>query len=86
MMSSFEDPSFRQASDVLWQTTSAAIIEWLRRGGTVGMLAPRRRPAWQRWSKRHLATFIGLGAGSALWGSPEKVDTMLGRRQYTAWR
>jgi hypothetical protein len=33
IMSSFEDPSFRQARTELWQTAPAAIIEWLRRSG-----------------------------------------------------
>jgi len=42
IMSSFQDPTFDQALTELWKITLAAVIEWLRRGGTFTM-PPRTR-------------------------------------------
>jgi hypothetical protein len=51
MMSSFQDPTFRMHARDLWQTTQAAIIEWLRRGGAV-TLPPRRSRNKKTWQRR----------------------------------
>lgn len=53
MTSSFQDPTFDEASRVLYQIAQAAIIEWLRRGGTFTILPLKRRKSWRRSVKEH---------------------------------
>ena len=70
LLSSYEDPSFRDACSALFMISSAAIIEWLRLRGTITM-PPRKYKArtWRRWVKDHalilipMATAIGVGLG-----------------------
>jgi hypothetical protein len=50
-MSSYEDPSFDQARRELARLTPAAIIEWLRRGGTFVMPTRKRRKKAKKLGK-----------------------------------
>jgi hypothetical protein len=68
-MSTFFDPTFHDATGELYKISQAAIIEWLRRGGTTGMSPPikRRRP-WRRLVRQNalpvtggVAVGVGLG-------------------------
>jgi hypothetical protein len=58
MMSSFDDPTFDQACRVLYKLSQAAIIEWLRRGGTYTMPPPKRSRTWRRWVKDHTLSIL----------------------------
>jgi len=72
LLSNFKDPSFDEASDVLWMTTRACIIAWL--ANDVELALPRRKqPApWKPWLKRNAGALIacafvaGLAAGFLL--------------------
>jgi hypothetical protein len=66
MMSSFQDPTFDQASRVLAQITPAAIIEWLRRGGSFTMPPLKRRMTRRRWSKEHAVSVLPVFAAVGL--------------------
>jgi hypothetical protein len=55
---SFHDPTFDQATRTLAQITPAAIIEWLRRGGTVSLPALPRVRSWRGWLKHHSALLL----------------------------
>jgi hypothetical protein len=65
VMSSFEDPTFGQASRVLCDIAHAAIIEWLQRNGEFTMPPLERRRTWRRWVKDHtfqiLPATVGVG-------------------------
>lgn len=54
MMSSFQDPTFDQATGELYRISQAAIIEWLRQGGIFTMLPIKRRKSWRRRVKDHV--------------------------------
>lgn len=66
MMSSFQDPTFDQASRVLAQITPAAIIEWLRRGGSFRMPPLKRHMTRRRWLKEHAVAVLPVFAGVGL--------------------
>ena len=74
-MSSFQDPTFYQASRLLTQIAPAAIIEWLRQGGTFTMPPLKRRMSWRRWVKEHALLLLpvlvvaGIGVGIMLAGN-----------------
>jgi hypothetical protein len=59
MMSSFQDPTFDHACGALARIASAAMIEWLQRGGRFTM-PPRNKPrrSWRRWVREH--ALLGL--------------------------
>jgi hypothetical protein len=67
MMSSFQDPTFDQASRELCRIAQAAIIEWLKQGGAFTMLPLQRRKSWRRWVKDNahliLPVLAGIGIG-----------------------
>jgi hypothetical protein len=63
MMSSFQDPTFDQASRELYQIAQAAIIEWLRQRGTFTMLPLKRRKSWRRWVKDKALLILPILAG-----------------------
>jgi hypothetical protein len=72
MMSSFQDPTFDQATRTLWRVGSAALTEWLRRGGAVVMPPLNRRRTWRRMLKERaltvglIATVVGMVIGFVL--------------------
>lgn len=59
LLSSYEDPSFREAYFELFKISRSAIIEWLRLRGifTLPPPRPKRRTLW-RWIKDHAAIVI----------------------------
>lgn len=63
MMSSFQDPTFDQASRELYQIAQAAIIEWLRHRGIFTMQPLRRRRSWRRKVKDNALLIMPLLAG-----------------------
>ncbi len=63
MMSSFQDPTFDQACRVLYQIAQAAIVEWLRKGGTFTMPPLKRRTSGRRWVKDHALVVLPVLAG-----------------------
>jgi len=72
MMSSFQDPTFDHAARTLWRVGSAALTEWLRRGGAVVMPPLNRRRTWRRMLKERaltiglIATVVGMVIGFVL--------------------
>ena len=65
MMSSYQDPSFREAHRELARLTPAAIIEWLKRQGTFDMPAVNQQKTARRKIKENafilLPTVLGTG-------------------------
>jgi hypothetical protein len=80
MMSSYEDPTFRQACDEMARIAQAALIEWLRRGGRFEMPAPRRRRTLRRFVKEHVLAALGIAMFAAL-----VVGLVSGWLLRTAW-
>jgi hypothetical protein len=66
VLSSFEDPAFDLGCRVMADVTQAALIEWLRRGGTVTLpaLKSRRSRRW-RATKRQVLVLLGLVAAAS---------------------
>jgi hypothetical protein len=62
-MASYNDPSFRQATTVLWQTASAAIVGWLRRDGNCPMAIPGQGKKRRRLTRRVALTALVLSTG-----------------------
>jgi hypothetical protein len=64
-LSSFQDPTFGEATRILAQVTQAAIIEWLAQSGTSAMRPPERRRRHVKWMREHLlieaALILGVG-------------------------
>jgi hypothetical protein len=53
-MSSYRDPTFREIHRQLTTVTAAAIVEWLKRGGTVNLPPLRQGTTIRRWIKDNL--------------------------------
>jgi hypothetical protein len=64
-MSSYQDPTFRQACDELAKITPAALIEWLRRGGRFTMPVRPRRKTWRHRVKENFLAVLGIAASAA---------------------
>ncbi len=60
-ISSYKDPTFDQACRALAEITQAAIIEWLRRGGTFTMPPLQRRKTLLRLVKEHILAALVVG-------------------------
>lgn len=64
-MSTYQDPSFREAHRELARITPAVIIEWLKRRGTFDMPVVKQRKTIQRWIKDNVfivfAAVFGIG-------------------------
>jgi len=67
-LSSYHDPTFREAHREMFQVTSAAIIEWLKRRGTFQMRTPRNRRTFRRWLRDNIviAFSVIFGFGVAI--------------------
>ncbi len=71
-MSTYQDPSFREAHRELARITPAAIIEWLGWRGEFTMPTFERPKTWRRWMKEHplialpVAVLVGLVLGWSL--------------------
>lgn len=63
IMSNFDDPTFRQASDELWLITQACMIAWLRCRGDVPLTAVTRHNNWKRWVRQNALWIMPLGIG-----------------------
>jgi hypothetical protein len=70
-MSTYQDPSFREAHRELARVVPEAIVEWLRRRGEFTMPAVKPK-TWRRWLRERaliplpIAMFIGLVLGWVL--------------------
>lgn len=70
--SSFKDPSFDQAGDLIFMTTKAAIVAWLEKDGEAEFARAKRPPIWRTWARRKnlvpgmVVLAIGAAAGFAL--------------------
>jgi len=64
-LSSYRDPTFREAHREMAKVTPAAIIEWLKRGGNFQMPSLRNRLTFRRWLRDKVITasivFFGFG-------------------------
>jgi hypothetical protein len=62
-ISSYEDPSFREAHSTLFKVTAAAIIEWLKRGGRFEMPGVKQRKTIRRWLKDNVFVLLAVALG-----------------------
>ena len=64
-LSSYQDPTFREAHSEMFLVTPQAIIEWLRRQGNFQMPAPKNRRTFHRWLRDNIivvcSVIFGLG-------------------------
>jgi hypothetical protein len=65
-LSSYHDPSFREAHREMFKTTPAAIIEWLKRRGIFQMPTPRNRRKFLRWLRDNIIAAFGVIFGFGL--------------------
>jgi hypothetical protein len=65
-LSSYHDPTFREAHRKMFQVTSEAIIEWLKRRGTFQMPAPKNRRTVRRWLRDNIIVAFGVIFGFGL--------------------
>ena len=65
-LSSYHDPSFREAHREMFKTTPAAIIEWLKRRGIFQMPTPRNRRTFLRWLRDNIIAAFGVIFGFGL--------------------
>jgi hypothetical protein len=59
-MRTYQDPSFLEAHRTMAQVTPAAIVEWLKRGGTFSMPPVAKHWTLRRWLRNNLAIALGL--------------------------
>src|SRR4051812_29179861 len=65
-LSSYHDPTFREAHREMAHVTPAAIIEWLKRRGTFQMPRPRNRRTFLRWLRDNIIVAFGVVFGLGL--------------------
>ena len=65
-LSSYHDPTFREAHREMFRITPEAIIEWLRRRGNFQMLAPKNRRTFRRWLRDNITLTCGVIFGLGL--------------------
>lgn len=65
-LSSYRDPTFREAHSEMFRVTPAAIIEWLKRRGTFQMPTPRNRRTFRRWLRDNIVVASGVIFGFGL--------------------
>jgi hypothetical protein len=59
-MQTYQDPSFREAHRTMAEVTPAAIVEWLKRRGTLKMPLAANPWTLRRWLRNNLAITLGL--------------------------
>ena len=59
-LSSYHDPTFREAHAEMFHVTPAAIIEWLKRRGTFQMPTLRDRRTFRRWLRDSIIVAFGV--------------------------
>lgn len=65
-LSSYHDPTFREAHREMVRVTPEAIIEWLRRRGTFQMVIRRNRRTYRRWFRDNIILACGVIFGFGL--------------------
>jgi hypothetical protein len=65
-MRTYEDPTFRAVHREMARITPAAIVEWLKRGGSLTLPIVERRRTVRRWARDNLAITTGLAFGFGL--------------------
>ena len=65
-LSSYHDPTFREAHREMARVTPAVIIEWLKRRGTFRMPTPRNRRTFRRWLRDNIIAASGVIFGFGL--------------------
>jgi hypothetical protein len=65
-LSSYHDPTFREAHREMARVTPTAIIEWLRRRGNFQMPTPRNRRTFRRWVRDNIIIACGVIFGFGL--------------------
>ncbi|MBO0732808.1 MAG: hypothetical protein J2P49_00515 [Methylocapsa sp.] len=65
-LSSYHDPTFREAHSEMFRVTAAAIIEWLKRRGTYRMPTHRNRRTFRRWLRDNIIVASGVIFGFGL--------------------
>jgi hypothetical protein len=67
-LSSYHDPSFRDAHREMFRITPAAIIEWLKGRGMFHMPVPKKQRTLRRWLRKNIsaASVAIFGFGLAI--------------------
>lgn len=65
-LSSYHDPTFREAHSEMVRVAPEAIIEWLKRRGTFLMPTPRSRRTFRRWLRDNIIVTSGVIFGFGL--------------------
>jgi hypothetical protein len=65
-LSSYQDPTFREAHSEMFLVTPKAIIEWLRQQGNFQMPAPKNRRTLRRWLRDNIFLTWGVIFGFGL--------------------
>jgi hypothetical protein len=65
-LSSYQDPTFREAHSEMFRVTPEAIVEWLRRQGNFQMPAPKNRRTFRRWLRDNMIVACGVIFGLGL--------------------
>jgi hypothetical protein len=65
-LSSYQDPTFREAHSEMFLVAPKAIIEWLRRQGNFQMPAPKNRRTLRRWFRDNITLTCGVIFGLGL--------------------
>lgn len=65
-LSSYHDPTFREAHREMFRVTPEAIIEWLKRRGTFQMPTSRNRRTFRRWLRDNIIVASGVIFGFGL--------------------
>jgi hypothetical protein len=65
-MSTYHDPSFRDAHREMARITPTAIIEWLNRRGNFALPTVKKRPSLRGWARDHMTVVLGLTLGVGL--------------------
>jgi hypothetical protein len=65
-LSSYHDPTFREAHREMLQVTNAAIIEWLKRRGIFHLSTHRNQRTFRRWLRDNIIVASGVIFGFGL--------------------
>jgi hypothetical protein len=65
-LSSYQDPTFREAHREMARVAPEAIIEWLKRRGAFQMPAPKNQRTFRRWLRDNIIVTCGVDFGLGL--------------------